>query len=160
MSRLLASVLCALVVFAAIAYAQSFNLRTGQWDFTMNIAGSGGRGDLSQLPANVRAQIEAELKKPLNYKSCITAEDVKNLSLGKQDDDDDEECKVTARKITATVADMTRECAGDNKRTETGHFVATSPETLRATINVVSANGPSSITLAGKWIGAVCTEGN
>ncbi len=145
----------AVVLVAGYAYAQSFNLRTGQWDFTMTGMAS-VLGDLSQLPPEARAQLEAAAKQPQNYKSCVTAQDLNDLSLGQVDDDED--CKVTAKKISGTTADVTRECTGDDKHTETIHYEAVSPESLRATINSVSARGKGTITITGKWVGATCKE--
>lgn len=155
------------MVFAAVAFlagagsasAQSFELKPGQWEFTMSGMPVTG-ADLSKLPPNVRAQIEARMKQPSIYKSCVTPKDLKDLNLGKQDDDDDDACKVTSKTMTATTADVVRTCTGDRPRTESVHFEAPTRESLRGTIKVASAGGPASVTLSGKWIGAVCKEDN
>jgi hypothetical protein len=150
--------ICALIAGSEYAVrAQSFDLRTGQWDFTLSGLG-GALGDISQLPPQARAELEALAKQTQNYKGCVTAQDLKDLRLGKVDDDDDEMCKVTSRRISGTVADMTRECTGENKRTETLHYEALSHESLRATIKSVSERGPTTITISGKWIGATCKD--
>lgn len=149
----------ALLAIAGPASAQSFDLKLGQWDFTM----SGmpvTAGDLSKMPPAARAQIEARMKQPMSYESCVTAKDLKDLNLGKQDDDDDDACKVTSRKMTATTADVVRACTGDRPRTETVHFEAPTRESIRGTIKVESTGGPASVTLAGKWLGATCKEDN
>jgi hypothetical protein len=155
--RLLASLALGFAIAAASAYAQSFDLRVGQWDFTMSGI-TGSLGDLSKLPPQARAQVEAQMRKGMNYKSCLTAQDLKDLNIGKPDEDDDEACTVTSRKVTVKTADITRQCTGERKRTETMHFEAASRESLKATINTVSAVGPATVTVTGKWIGATCTE--
>lgn len=150
------SIAVALVLAAAYASAQSFNLRTGQWSFTMTGMET-MLGDLSQLPPDARAQLQAAAKGSQNYMGCVTAEDLTDLSFGRVDEED-EECTVTAKTISATVADVTRGCTGDNTRTETMHYEATSPQTLRATIASVSASGKGTLTITGKWIAATCKE--
>jgi len=145
-----------LLVGGGNAYAQSFELRSGQWDFTMSGLAA-MLGDTGKLPPEVRAQIEARANQPTNYQSCLTAQDLKDLNIGKQDDED-EVCRITSKRITATTADITRECTGENKRSETMHYEALSKESLRATIKTVSARGPATLTITGKWIGATCKE--
>ena len=87
-----------LAAVASLAYAQTLDLRTGQWEFTMLMSGS--MGDLSSLPPEVRAQVEARLKEPQKYQSCLTEEDLQNLDLG---EDDDDSCKVTSRDRKSVV---------------------------------------------------------
>lgn len=135
--------------------AQGFNLRQGTWEFNMVMEGA---MSMEGIPPAMRAQIEAEMRKPKVYQSCVTAEDVKNLELGKADDDDDEDCKVVTSKMTATTGDIVRQCTGDRPRTETSHFEATTPQTLRASISSKAASGTSTIALTGKWVSAQCKE--
>jgi hypothetical protein len=110
------------------------------------------------VPPEMRAQLEAALSKPQTYTSCITAEDLKNINLGRKGDDDDEDCKIVTSNVTATVAEVTRQCAGDEPRTETARFEAPTPQTLKGTITSKSKSGSSTMTLAGKWVAAKCTE--
>ena len=130
--------------------AQGFSLRTGSWSFTMTMQGM----SLEGLPP----EVQAELKKPQTFASCVTAEDLKDLNVGRPPDSDDEDCKTVSSKITATVADLTRQCSGDNAGTETQHFEAATPQTLRGTIVKKTAAGTTTISLSGKWVGPTCTE--
>ena len=145
---------CALVAAVAVTYAQSFDLRLGQWEYTI-----GGMqippADLAQLPPAARAQAEAMMKQAATNRSCLTAEDLKELNLSKTDDED---CKVTSKKVTATTADITMTCTGGGPRTQTMHYEALSRESMRGTIKTTGGNGPSDLTITGKWIGAVCKE--
>ena len=134
--------------------AQAFNVRTGSWQFTMTMKGG---APIEGVPPAVRAQLEAELGKPQVFNSCVTAEDIKQLNLGKTDDGD-EDCKVLTSKVAATTADITRQCTGEEAFTETAHFEAPTPQALRANISRKSADGTTSITSSGKWVAAQCKE--
>jgi hypothetical protein len=134
-------------------HAQSFDLKTGQWEFTI----TGLSLDTSQLSPQMRAALEAGAKKPSSYKGCVTAENLRDLSLGKMDDGD-ETCKVTSKKISGSTADLTRECTGDDKSTQTIHYEAISRESLGGTMKSVSDLGPVAVTISGKWIGPTCKE--
>jgi hypothetical protein len=80
----------------AVLLAQGINLRTGTWEYTMTVEGV---LPMEGIPENMRASMEAEFRKPQVFKSCLTAEDLKNFKLGKNDDSDDEECKVLSSKV-------------------------------------------------------------
>jgi hypothetical protein len=152
-SRALICILIAIV--ASYAYAQLLELRTGQWDFTLNLTGS--LGDASELPPALRAQLEEQLRQPINYQSCLTAEDIEELNIGSPDGDED--CEVTSREVTGNAVDITRVCSdGDDERTETMHLEAASRESIEATVNSESANGPASMTITGTWISATCED--
>lgn len=148
--------LFALCVGAATLLAQSFELRTGTWEFTMTVQGA---IPMDGIPPAMRAQMEAEMRKPQTYKGCVTAEDVKDLRLGKNSDDDDEEdCKVVSSKMTRITADIVRQCAGDDPKTETAHYEATTPQTLKAAIATKKPGGTMTMNVTGKWLAAKCTE--
>ena len=153
MTRLARCLFLGLVAVASLASAQSLDLRTGQWEFTMLMGGS--MGDLSNLSPEIRAQIEARLKQPTSYQTCLTAEDLENLNLG---EDEDETCKVTSRKVTTKTVDITRTCGDNGERTETMHVETASSESVTARVDTVSSRGPLSMTITGKWIGATCED--
>ena len=140
---------------AAVLKAQGPNLRTGTWEYTMTVDGA---IPMDGIPENMRASMEAEFRKPQVFKSCLTAEDVKNLRLGKTDDADEDDCKVTSSRLTATGGDVTRECTGDRPRTETTHLEAAAPQTLHAVITSKSAKGTTTTTLNGRWLAAQCRD--
>jgi hypothetical protein len=142
-------------VSAAALFAQGFNARTGTWEFTMTMQGA---MPMEGVPPEVRAQFEAEMRKPKVYKSCVTADDLKSLKLGKTSDSDDDDCKVVTSKITATSGDIVRQCTGDMPRTETAHYEAPTPQTLKANISSKSATGTTTMIVAGKWVAARCAE--
>ena len=135
-------------------YAQGFNARTGAWEFTLTMQGA---LPIQGVPPEMRAQIEAEMRKPKVFKSCVTAEDLKSLSLGKTDDSDDDQCVVVSSKVTATTGDVVRECKGDTPHTETAHYEAPTPQTLKANIASKAAAGSSTMIVTGRWLAARCT---
>ena len=154
--RIVSATLATALAAGATLLAQGFALRTGAWSFTMVMQGE--MPPMDGVPAATRAQIEAEMRKPQTFKSCVTAEDLKNLNLGKSEDSDDEDCKTVSSNITATVADVTRQCAGDEPGTETSHFEAATPQTLKGTVAKKSATGTMTMNLTGKWVGPKCVD--
>jgi hypothetical protein len=98
------------------------------------------------------------MRKPRTSQSCVTAEDIKSLDLGKMDDAEDKDCRTVSAKITPTLGDIVRQCTGDQPRTETAHFEATSPQTMKANITSKSAEGTMSIAMSGRWLNAECKE--
>jgi hypothetical protein len=152
---------CFAAVFVAVSVgvtvlAQGLNVRPGTWEFNMVMQGA---IPLEGVPPAARAQLEAEMRKPHTYKSCMTPEDIKALKLGKPpDDSDDEDCKVVTSKMTGTSGDIVRQCTGDNPRTETAHFEAPTPQSLKANISSKAAAGTSTMAITGKWLSADCKE--
>jgi hypothetical protein len=148
-------VACLVLGTAARAQAPAFDVRVGQWEMT--ISGMMGQiPGLEALPPDQRAKVEAEMRKPHTDTNCITADDLKDLNLGKMDDDDD--CKVVSKHITRTTADFTRQCTGDAKRTDVAHIEAVSRESIRMSIKSTGDQGAMTITLTGKWLGPTCKK--
>jgi hypothetical protein len=151
--RLQLAVLAASVLTAVLS-AQSFDLRLGQWEYT--IGGMKMAPEvLAKMPPSARAAMEQMMKQPQAHRSCLTAQDLKDLNLAKDDDDD---CKVTAKKITGSVADITTTCSGNEPHTQTMHYEALSRESVRCTIKTTGGNMPSEMTITGKWVAAACKE--
>jgi len=146
-------VICVVAVVTILA--QGFDLRTGAWSMTMTMEGA---MPMDGLPPAARAAMEAEMKKPQVFTTCVTAEDLKNLNLGKNEDSDDEECSVVSLKASGKVADITRKCEGDEPSTETSHFEAPTPQTMRGTVAKKTAKGTMTVNLSGKWVAATCKE--
>ena len=136
----------ALVVAAvtAVLSAQAFDLRLGQWEYAITMKMPPEM--LAKLPPAARAQMQ----QPQTNRSCLTAEDLKELNLGKNDDDD---CKVTSKKITGSAADVAVKCESG---TRTIHYEALSRESVRGTIKSTGGDGPSEVAITGKWVAAAC----
>lgn len=139
---------------AAPICAQTLGVKTGQWSWTITMTGA--PAPPPGLPPDVAAKIREEAAKPHTTQSCLTADDLRNLKLGQMDDD--AECKVTSHKVTATTAELTRTCTGDEARTETVKIEATSPEAMKVTATRTAGSGPAGLTMVGRWVGPVCRE--
>jgi hypothetical protein len=151
--RLLLAVLAASALTAVLS-AQSFDLRLGQWEYTISGMKMAPEA-LAKMPPSARAAMEQMAQHPQTNHSCLTAQDLKELNLAKSDDED---CKVTAKKITGSVADITTTCTGDNPHTQTMHFEALSRESVRGTMKITGGNMASEMTITGKWVAAACKE--
>ena len=136
----------ALAAMSVMLSAQALDLRLGQWEYTINLKMP--TEALAQLPPAARAQFQ----QPQTNKGCLTAEDLKELNLAKTDDDD---CKVTSKKISGSVADIVMKC---DDRTQTVHYEALSRESMRGTVKNTGGDGPSEIAISGKWVAAACKE--
>jgi len=79
---------------------------------------------------------------------------LKDLDLGKNDDGDDD-CKVTSKNITGSTADVTVKC---EDHTQTMHYEALSPESVRGTLKRTGGERPAEMTITGKWVAATCKE--
>lgn len=148
--------LAAFVAVAALSttlLAQAFNVRPGTWEVTVQM-----QGDLPMqgLPPAQRAQMEAQMSKPHTTTSCLTAEDIKSLNLGTMDEDPN--CKTISSKIGATVGDIVRQCTGDDPHSETAHFEATTPQSLKATMTSKGAQGTMTMSMTGRWMSADCRQ--
>ena len=128
---------------SAILSAQAFDLKLGQWEYSITMKMPPEA--LASLPPAARAMMQ----QAQTNRSCLTAEDLKELNLGKNDDD----CKVTSKKITGNVADVVTKCDGG---TRTIHYEALSRESVRGTIKSTGGDGPSEIAITGKWVAAAC----
>ena len=142
------------VAASAALSAQAFDLRLGQWEYTISGMKMAPEA-LAKMPPSARAAMEQMAQHPQTNRSCLTAQDLKELNLAKSDDED---CKVTAKKITGSVADVTTTCTGDNPHTQTMHFDALSRESVRGTMKITGGNMASEMTITGKWVAAACKE--
>ena len=143
-TRLLLSALVATAVTAAVS-AQSFNLRLGQWEYSITMKMPPEM--LAGLPPAARAQFE----RPQTNRSCLSAQDLQDLNLGRTDND----CKAVSKKITGNAADIVMKCNGG---TQTLHYEALSPESMRGTLKMQGGDGPSEMNITGKWVAAACSQ--
>ena len=135
---------------AVVVSAEDIAIRTGTWEFRMSGVSMEG------VPAAMKAQLEAEMTKP--FTSCVTADDIKNVKIGKTNDDDDSECRVVSSKLTRTGGDVVRQCTGDTPSTQTLHIEAPAPETVRVTVTKKTASASNTMTVNGRWLNATCKE--
>lgn len=155
----------ALLASVAVLAAEQLNVKTGQWEMVMSTSTSGA----SPIPAAARAKMSPEqLAKmdamfgasaaPRVHKSleCVTKEDLAKPFHPDQDD----KCQTTVLKSTSTTQDISVTCKGDHPSTGKMHVEASSPESMKATVDftVESDNGATQIKtqMTGRWIGPTC----
>jgi Spy/CpxP family protein refolding chaperone len=158
----------ALLVMSAAVWAQSLNVKPGLWEVTANTHASGMPPmDLSGLPTDQRAKIEAAMKKqmgdmakPTVTRECMTKEKIDKELFG--DKDLDPSCKRTTIAKTATLQELRVECTGKQKMTGTMRFEALSPESVKGTVNMVAEGAGQTMnansTFTAKWLGASCGD--
>lgn len=139
----------------AIVAAQAFDLRPGEWEYTVTLKGSAADVPPSVPPA-MRDKIVAAWAKPHVVRDCLTAKEIADGQLAK--DDDDSECKVAKRNVTTTTFDLTRTCTGDEARTETIHVQTDGRERMHLEATRQAGSGPAKITMDAKWIAATCKD--
>lgn len=145
-----------LAMAGAAALAQGFDIRPGEWEYTVSMMGA--MPDIpTSVPPAAREQMLTHLKKPMTTRDCVTAKDVLDFKLG-QLDKDDSKCALSNRKSTATTADFTRTCTGDDARTEVFHIEALTRESMRMTATRTAATGPGTVVMTAKWVGASCKD--
>jgi Spy/CpxP family protein refolding chaperone len=166
--RFLLRITVALVVASTAAWAQSLNVKPGLWEVTATTHASGlPPMDLSSLPPEQRAKIEAAMKKQMNdmakptvTRECMTKEKIDKELFG--DKDLDPSCKRTSITRTATVQELKVECTGKQKMTGTMHFEALTPEAVKGTVNMVAEGAGqtmnASSTFTAKWLGDNCGD--
>lgn len=151
--RILVSCVAA-VVIASYAYAQMPELKPGQWSITITMTMSEiSDENQDDLTAELFAQLLQELSQPNHYQTCITMDDIAALNFGAYEEDDS--CTETSRSIDGNVIMLAHECSDstDQMRVE-----IESPEKLKVTVDSVSDDGAARISVAGQWVGAICTE--
>ena len=150
---LLSLTVAAGVAAAAVLYAETMNVKTGLWEVTSTTQTTGAPPvDLSNVPPERRAQIEAMMKERFGgepktevKKECITKEKLEKDLFG--DDDMKGECTRTSVTATATVHEVKFECAGNGgKSTGDIRIEAQSTERATGTANVnVAMNGKTMV---------------
>jgi hypothetical protein len=162
--------LLALVVGTAPASAQRPDLKLGLWETTHTGGGAGGMGlDLSQLPPEARAKIEAYRKahptdaaKAHVSRSCLTAE--------KRDRDpfdaaqDEEHCTRTVVTATKTLQEVKLDCPAPHERHGEMRMEVLSPESTKGAFSMtgVGPDGRASFAVKSEmtshWISPDCGD--
>jgi hypothetical protein len=155
------------VTAAGIAAAQTPNIdvKLGLWE-TTTVSKSAGmpQMDLSNLPPEARARVEAAMKArgatPTTHtnRSCMTKEKLEKNTLFNPDQVK-ESCKRTIVTNTRTVVEVKIECPNEKyPMTGTMHFEMTSRESMKGTMKVQSGPMNMDMDITGKWLGENCGD--
>lgn len=150
-------VVLVLVAGTGLGALQGFQIRPGQWEYTVTITATP-----EDIPNSVTGAARKALldlwAHPQVVRDCVTPEDVAQGQFTVGDDEDDD-CATTSRTATATSLDLTRTCKGDRPRTETVHVSSTDREHMQMSIaRVKGSGGPARLTVTARWVGAACRD--
>ncbi len=163
-------VVIAVCFCSSVAFAQAkathvpLNVKLGLWEMTTVVQMSGAPAvDTSGMSAAQKAQVEAamssmqqNLAKPQVNRTCVTKEKVEGDLF---QDAKQESCKRSVLESTSTTLGLKFECAGPRPSSGEVHFVAVSPDVIKATSKML-IDGKQSVatTSTGKWIGEACGD--
>lgn len=160
-----AGMIVSLAVFAD--NPKMLNVKTGQWEMTIDTATSGAppipEATLSKMTPEQRAKLEAMFASnaaPKTHKvmECVTKEDLEKPFHP----DEDENCKTNVTRSTGTTQDITVVCTGERASTGHMHVEASSPESMKATMDLVMEGGKTPMQIKtkmiGRWLGPACKK--
>jgi Protein of unknown function (DUF3617) len=157
-----------LLALPVAAFSDPLNVKPGLWEVVTTTHSSGLPAmDLSKLPAEQRAKIEAMMKEemakqaaPKTTRECMTKEKIEKELF--KDKDMDPSCRRTSVVATGAVQEFKIECGkNQQKMTGTMRFEAVTPENVKGAVKVVTEGGTSftaTSTFVAKWLGADCGD--
>jgi hypothetical protein len=148
--------------------AEKLDIRTGTWEITATTHMSGtplSREMLGKMTPQQRAEIEAAMKAEAAKgpqtevtRECITAEDVTRPFHANTTED----CTETITRTTRNTQEARLVCTGETKGTGLLRVNAPNPETMTATLDLRTGDGPESFTIKsqmkGRWLAATCED--
>jgi uncharacterized protein DUF3617 len=156
----------ALVAAPAIA-AETLDVKPGYWDFSQTMTASGAPIYVEAMTPAQRAEYakswaqDAGKPNTSNEKQCITAKDVKEATLFKDQSQEGKQCKQTVGKATKTAWSASVDCKDGKSTTHTqADYTAPSSDKLSGAVKS-STTSPNGVTViefkfSGKWIAAAC----
>jgi hypothetical protein len=149
--------------------ADTLDVKPGEWEFSQTMMSSGAPIYIEAMtPAQRAAYAKSWAQgagKPNSSveKQCITAEDVKDSMLFKDQSQEGKQCKQNVARSTKTAWSATVDCKDGKSSTHTqADYSAPSPQKLSGVVKS-STTSPNGVTVidfkfTGKWIGAVCSD--
>ncbi len=164
-----------LALLPAAARAAPLDVKPGSWESTMTIETSGAPPvDLSQLPPEQRARMEAALKKqqakgPHKHthvtKSCVTQEELSQTpfqDVEKDMEKQGESCKRTVIAATSKHWQGKVECSGKVAITSEFSIEALSRESAKGSVKSHVSGGEHSMdssgTFTARWVSPTCEK--
>ena len=149
--------------------ADGLDVKIGLWETTMTTARKGPPpmppSMLAKLSPEQRARIQAAAQKEAAsgpqshvYKSCVTAQDIKNGAFRADEEEDEADCVYKVVSQTRTLQQATKSCSGEMPLTSTLRIEALDREHVKG--SMLNTVGPSTITaqLSARWLGADCKD--
>jgi Spy/CpxP family protein refolding chaperone len=165
----LAVVVAASTCAAASARADSLDLKLGLWETTFTTQVSGmlvPEAELQKMPPAQRERMEAMMKKQQaggpktrTTKTCLTKEKL-GRAFEKAEADEEKSCKRTVQVATPSKQEVTIACTGERPQTTEWRMEATSRESAKGNVKVVSGNGSVTMSFTARWIASGCGTGD
>lgn len=158
--KIVIAMMAGAALLGATSVALASHGKVGQWSVTVTMGGGEKFPDMSKMPADTKARMQAmgmtSNGNSMSIQHCMTAEEVANDTLTTQD----KTCKLSNQKVTGHTmsADMT--CSGQVNGT--GHFSVTYDSDTHYTGEMI-VNGTSNgqpvhhdQKFDGRWVSAIC----
>ena len=160
------AVLGAMSMCAAVsARAEPLDLKLGLWETTFTSSVSGTLipdALLQKMPPAQRERMEAMMKKqqaegPKTHtsRSCLTQEEL-GQAFEKVDADEEKTCKRTTLVATRTKQEVTIVCTGERPQKREWRMTATTRESAKGNVKVVSENGSVTMDFTARWVASEC----
>jgi hypothetical protein len=147
--------------------ADTFDIKTGAWEVTMNTAMAGmmiPEDDLAKMPAARRAKMEEMMRaragkvNTRTSRTCVTPEDLARGELAAKE----KEKKNCTRKMISQTArryEFEEVCTAPEPSKTHARFDAASPESYTASMDMAQNTGKVHVDMHGRWIGPTCKKG-
>lgn len=161
-----------LLVTGMVAFpclAQAPNLRPGLWQYTIQREGVGVMlpPEMSRLPPERQARIKAAMARAqtgqhnMTVPGCLTADEIKHMSFNPREDDD-KECKSTAKQLSSNTWSMSKHCSREDGGEEdfkgimhvidSGHV----EQDMTMSMGEGGQRTHQKVHMDGKWVSADC----
>jgi Spy/CpxP family protein refolding chaperone len=150
---------------AASARADSLDLKLGLWETTFTTQVSGmlvPEAELQKMPPAQRERMEAMMKKQQadgpktrTTKTCLTKEKL-GRAFENSEADAEKNCKRTIKVATPSKQEATIACTGERPQTREWRMEATSRESAKGNVKVVSGNGSVTMSFTARWVASGC----
>ena len=167
--KLTASISLAAIACAVLLFADTLNVKPGQWEVTSSVQTSGmppiPPEVLEKMTPQQREMMEQRMKgnqtpRTTTLKSCITKEQIaKGFDAGENDQD----CTRTVISSTSSKQEIKIECnRANNKMSGTMRIEAASSESVKGSGEMNVSGGGRSMTVnnsfTAKWLGSTCEK--
>lgn len=158
-----------LLIPLAVFAAEPLKVKTGLWEITTATETHGMPQIAADLLAKMTPEQQAKMAtmfgqreggKPKEHKSeeCVTQKDLEKPFHP----DSEDKCETTILKSTATSQDISVSCEGDHPSTGKMLIEATSPESMKGTLELAFVGGENPLTINstinGRWLGPTCKD--
>jgi hypothetical protein len=165
----LAALGVASILATGSARADPLDLRLGLWETTLTSSTSGmlvPDAQLQKMPPEQRERLQAAMRKrqaegpkTLTDRTCVTQQ-VLGRAFEKASEGEEKDCKRTTLVATRAKQEITIACAGEHPQTREWRMQATSRESVKGNVKVVSANGSVTMDFAARWVTSACPKGD